>query len=140
VIIGFVQKVPDIFDMFRWFLQVFHAASEVTVNNFIAHERHHSNTHEISEIESLRIGEQSVPQSYGVDHVEFLAQEEHEPPQTVELVVDLIDFNRVVSMGLYNLHDLGILFYATLNPVFLFIQFPQEPIAQFNHDVGKAEK
>lgn len=55
-------------------------------------------------------------------------------------MIHLILLDTVVSMRLYDLHDLGILFYTALNPIFLFVKLSQEAILHLNHNVSETGK
>ena len=56
------------------FLQILHAAREVSINDIFAYKRDHCHTDEVRELKSFGVSQEGVPQSNRVVHAKFLAK------------------------------------------------------------------
>ena len=104
-LVTLVKEVLNVIHLGRCFLKVFHAASEVAIYYVVSHEANQCHTDEVCERKPAWVCQQGVPQADGRIHFELLAEQQHEPPYGVKLMVDLVLFDAVVGMWFDNLHD-----------------------------------
>ena len=85
-----LEQHPYVSDALRGFLQILQTLREVAMQALGSLGLDRGDTHEVQELEAVAIREQGVPQPNHVEHVELLAHQQHQPPQRIELRVNVL--------------------------------------------------
>ena len=88
----------------------------------------------------MGIGQQRIPQPHSILDIEFLAEKEHEPAERIELVVNLIALDDFAYIWICYFKYVAIKFYLSGNATIFFVEFAEEAVSKFYHDVAEGVK
>ena len=135
-----VEKLLNVTHALRLRLKILHALGKITVHDFFSDLQNDRHAHIMKELVSLFFSKESIPEPYTIGHIEFLTHEKHDPPESIELSVNVFFLKLLIARIINNLQDVNYSSAFSINTVIFFIEISQESVLQLTHQITEAEE